>query len=836
MAATIIRLRSESLSRVEDYLNDKFQNVSDLENIDNLLAKLHEQQTLLKQQLEEARQAQKQVDDDYDQEKTILKDRALKHQKDQADLTRTIQILIQSEVSDDAIRKLDEPMQKLRNIEIAEEYVRTLQHAEGLNHQVENNLESNPEDAVQSCQALQNLVRQMEVAQTAAEGAAPHLLDQLRSASQETYQNLKAQLTSKLSKVLDQMKWPKKELALAQSTVDEWSRYTKLLLRLQEPSLLKDDLDILSQTPTDPVVLLPLAVMVDPLAQRFRHHFYGDIGTNRLDKPEYFFRYTLEQLEDSNVFMTDYLQPLLDGRIQQDDRLDLVYTDAISSFITALLPMVTAKCLSAVPHLKSQPQLFSHFVHEMMAFDTTLQQSWAYAPFPGPLSDWKGLTWDILTKHGYFDSWLKLEKDFALQRYEKILENPNSRAIDYDGVADSRTKPTKGAIRINDLLESITERYRHLSSFSQKMKFLMDIQLSIFDRYHGYLFEHFRDYQVNSHTAGRALTGAVSASEALGLQGLESLAKIFGSAEFLERKMTDWSDDVFFLELWEELQDRASQHTGVSGSVGRGLTVEEVAAKTSATIRNADEILESDGGALFDETAASYRKLRESSEAEIVRALQVNVRNSLRPFQNVSIWASLSTTVTDVSQMAPSSALDSFNQTVAPLLQFLAKVLAPGSLRRVLRQICHTVQEELYDRLLMKHNFSAAGANQLKRDLVSISSTIDSSTGLQGEAQRHFVRLSDAIALISLPIKSSRSAASQGGEDDWGFGDDEDEAGNPDTDDLEFEEGHWGLWQAEKAIFADNASARKALQSMGLIELSESDARNIIKRRIEVNS
>ena len=570
--------------------------------------------------------------------------------------------------------------------------------------------------------------------------------------------------------------------------------------------------------------------MVQPLSQRFRYHYYGDRPTNRLDHPEYFFRHTLDLITDFSPFLTDHFQAILDSRIRSNDGLDLVYTDAISAFITALLPMVQAKCLSVLPQLKTQPQLMSHFIRESMAFDKELKDTWAYSPVPGLFSDWKGLTSDLLTKHGYFDSWLRLEQEFALSRFEKIIENADSREIDYDGVESGRTKPTRGAIRVNDLLETITDRYRDLSSFSQKMTFLMDIQLSIFDQYHALLNDYFKAYKSSAHTAGRIITGQ-AADEALGAAGLNTLVKIFGSAEYLERKMMDWSDDVFFLELWEELQDRASQHTTSSGSIGRNLSVDQVAAKTSSTLRNTDEIFESDSGALFDETASAYRRLREQSESELVRLFQINARNSIRALQNVSIWASVSRTEADISSLTPSSALDSFTQTIAPLLEVIGKTLSTGPLKRIVKQVSHTLQDELYDRLLLKHNFSGAGANQFQRDVMAICQTIDSAIKLNGEAERHIGRLQDAIKLFTLPIRGN-DKSNDAADDGWGFDEDE---GDGEVE-LDFDEKKLGLWQAEKAIFQDNISARKLLESMGLADISEADARNIIQRRVEVNS
>lgn len=44
----------------------------------------------------------------------------------------------------------------------------------------------------------------------------------------------------------------------------------------------------------------------------------------------------------------------------------------------------------------------------------------------------------------------------ALSRYQSIIDSPESGEIDYDSVDPGTTKPTKAAIRVNDLLETIT--------------------------------------------------------------------------------------------------------------------------------------------------------------------------------------------------------------------------------------------------------------------------------------------------------------------------------------------------------------------------------------------
>ena len=641
------------------------------------------------------------------------------------------------------------------------------------------------------------------------------------------------------------MGWPSKELKLNGPVIAKWMDQVETLLDLQEPDLRAEAADALGSAPAPtPIVLLPLEVMVKPLELRFRFHFFGDKPTNRMDKPEYFLSHILDLLETHNDFMLDYLQPILDQRSRATDLYDAIYTDATSAFITALLPMVSAKCLSLLPQISGKPPLLSHFVHELMSFDTTLRDSWAYTPVPQILFDWKGLTWSMLTTHGYFEAWLRVEKNFALERYRSIRDSNESNELDFDSTGPGTTIPTKGAIRVNDLLETITDRYRSLSSFSQKLKFLIDIQLTIFDDYYQHLRESFQAYQVNSTIAGKFVQNPGlkddPSTDVSGMKGLQRLSKIFGSAEYLERKMSDWSDDIFFLELWDELQDRARRNTGLNGSVGRDLSTKDVASRTSATIvsgHGEESDVEGSDGGLFDETASAYRGLRILVENELTEALRSNVRGTLRVYTKVSGWASISSTVLDESQLSPSSSLDATLQILSAQLGFLSTVLAAAPLRRITRQVCLAVQKDILDSVVMRHSFSSAGVAQLRRDYMALETVIGKTIKAPGETQRYMKRLGDALILLGLPIKASQNGEDQVPNDSgWDF---EEEAGSDEefaTPDETDEGKVWSLWEVEKRVFRSNESAREILNKLGLTTLNESDARTILKRRIELGS
>lgn len=731
-------------------------------------------------------------------------------------------------------------MSKVRTLEIAQGYLELVQRADALNKRARESLAKEPAVSLQAYLQLRAIWNKVQEAQPGAEGAAPQLLYLLEQEVTQLYKDLKSVLANDLRQTLEVMKWPSREPNLLGNVRERWQRLVELLLDLQEPDLLKfaaDKVKFDASIAPDPIILLPLETMIQPLATRFRYHFYGERPTNRLDKPEYFFSHVLDLIDQHSNFISDLLGPIVDEHALRSDALETVYTDAVSSFISALLPMVTAKCLSFLPQITSEPQLLSHFMREVMSFDNSIRDSWVYVPIPRMMSEWRGLTWTILYSHGYFQTWLTVEKDFALARYTSIKDSSDSREIDLDA-GPGQTKPTKGAIRVNDLLETITDRYRGLSSFSYKMKFLLDIQLSIFDDYHNYLHDALQAYIAVSHTAGRLLQGQ-SETDTFGLKGLESLAKIFGSAEYLERKMSDWSDDLFFLELWDELLTRSRAGTG-NNTIGTDLRVDDVAAKTSTAIKAnlTNDETETDGSGLFDQTAAAYRRIRERSEDEIVRAFDINVRNALKTYGKQPQWTSLGDAPSDAAALAPSPALDGLFQTTTVLLGFLARTFAPGSLRRVTKHFCTSIQREIYDNVLMHNTFSAAGAAQLRRDLSAIEESVQKSTKLSGAIGASMKRIEEAVFLLALPARNAEPATNNEN-DGWGFDEEDDRSSTIEAHGISRNEDYveeWGLWDAEKRVFESNEAARDALANMGLYHLTESDARNILKRRVELNS
>lgn len=117
------------------------------------------------------------------------------------------------------------------------------------------------------------------------EEAAVHLVDYVERVSTKLWDSMNEKLSEEFQAVLTTMGWPSTTLDLTKDPAFEVC-FVKLL-DLQEPEL-QQYLDG-TEREKDCPPLLPLEVMVRPLALRFRYHFEGDKQTNRLDKVEHQF-------------------------------------------------------------------------------------------------------------------------------------------------------------------------------------------------------------------------------------------------------------------------------------------------------------------------------------------------------------------------------------------------------------------------------------------------------------------------------------------------------------------------------------------------------------------
>ncbi|EAW09690.1 RINT-1 family protein [Aspergillus clavatus NRRL 1] len=825
MAKPTFPLSSHEKTRVEDYLNDKIQVSADFESLDSLLTSLRAQHELQRKQLAEAQQALLNATKASNDHAEATRQRAEAFGEQQEDIDKRLKAVTGSDASDVAAKRFEVSMDKLRRLEISRGYVNLLREAEELSKEALGHIQSSPRLAIEPYTRLRNVVQSLQDAQPAAEGAASHLVDYVGKLATGLREQMKDNFTKRLQATLEQMKWPSKDFHLPDELKAQWAENVELLLDLQTPELKGRDIT-LKRHAVEPQILLPLEVMVHPLELRFKYHFSGDKPTNRLDKPEYFLSHVVDLVNKFGGFFASSLQPIFDQKAQDvGPNLEWNFYNASHAFITALLPMLRHKLATFLPSISAQPQLLSHLVHELMNFDNEIREAWNYLPDPYSMENWNGMTWEVLTKEGWFDRWLQVEKEFALARYEEIIEAPDSGHIDYEGFELSASKPTKAAIRVNDLLETITERYQPLSSFSQKLRFLIDIQITIFDQFHERLHSALEAYLAMTSTIGRTVQGADGQASVEGVAGLERLCRIFGSAEYLEKKMEDWSNDVFFVELWSELQERVKQNKDSGENVAGQMSLADVASRTSQAVARGTSSAEqgtTSDGALFDETASAYRRLRLRSETILTSNLTSSTQTALKPYARTSTWATVSTTAASAgSSLPPSADLAPTLRTLSTSISFLSRALGIAPLRRIIRQVLLSIQTNLWSNVLMRHQFSAAGASQFISDIDHLCNVVDVALGPAGQSGgsiRAMKKLSDGLLLLGLNAATPRDGASPS-----------------EGTDAEKDK-QTGLWEVEKRLFTDNESAREVLAELDIETLTEAEARSVLERRVEIGS
>lgn len=151
--------------------------------------------------------------------------------------------------------------------------------------EVKQNFTKSPKDALKPYVQLQELAYTLKAAQSAAEDAAPHIVDHVELTTASLWKQMKDAFSIDFGRTLKKIKWPAKDIILTGQLKTEWDAGVVRLLELQDPELrANEDRKDQHGLGSHPLPLIPLEVMVKDLELRFRYHFEGDKPTNRTDK------------------------------------------------------------------------------------------------------------------------------------------------------------------------------------------------------------------------------------------------------------------------------------------------------------------------------------------------------------------------------------------------------------------------------------------------------------------------------------------------------------------------------------------------------------------------
>ncbi|KAG5370418.1 RINT1-like protein [Yarrowia sp. C11] len=507
---------------------------------------------------------------------------------------------------------------------------------------------------------------------------------------------LHAQWRKKLQRATDAelqrlSKQAEEELVICQYPSKEFQPSQLLLSILDE--MIFFDSSLRTETTADPqgVPLQAFMVLTRPYDVRLRFHFEGNKDTNQPDKPEWFYSYLLDIIEEQENFLQEYMQPLLDN----SDR------SAVNEFICALMPSAIRKASVLFDALRDTSTELSHLLYETVVFETALKERYFYSPNKG---DWVGISGSILTPTR-FDIWLNVERNFAISRFQSIILRPDAWEIDFDGVERGATKPTKSALMVEDLLEGVTDHYRSLASVTYRLKFLIGIQTTIMDLYHEQLHEQNLLLESNISLLSRALVGAADKQKTGGSEGIWRVCRIFGSAKFMIETLQVWGEDVFFLELWRDI-------TFLNNSSRKEGGFDNDAMQTSATLPTDD----TDEGTLFDDTIKGYTSLQDRVYQTAKALLEKRMQDGMREYFKLNDW-SKNIEYADPENVPPSSQLSVPIQTMDKYLGIMRKCLSEDDMYQILKDFSKVLSEYFSRQVIMVNTFSAAGGQQLLSDV-----------------------------------------------------------------------------------------------------------------------
>lgn len=540
----------------------------------------------------------------------------------------------------------------------------------------------------------------------------------LERLQETTWSGMKTVLSNTLLSAAEKLEWP---MTIRYSSVPPEDRVAFEasfcnLLELQNigETLSHND----TKTRSEKDGLYPLETLVQPLSLRFKYHFEGNRQTNQLHKPEWYFTHVLNAVTDHQNFMESVVQRLLSSTKYKS-------FNAWHEFTLLLFPLLSRKLRHTVPSMFLHPSLLAHTIYQALSFDAALSEEGfttmdTSARDTFESSQWPGVADIILGKKEWFEAWIDGEKKFAEDQYHEIISTPDAWQIAECEVEKqaSELQTTNSARRISALVEQVTDRYSPLPNFTQRTRFLISVQLPILELYHGRILSSLDAFETLSSALVRAVPGALGVnlggkedtsvnvetrSLTSGVAGVQRLCKALLSANYMEICMETWGEEVFFLELWTEINMRASLRARVQGN----------------PLLPDPEVEESPLGheTIFEELINHYRKLSVRAQDMIVQQVCAEVEGSLRPHLTATTSNPNSSTDPGQDEVAISQTLLAPIALLSTHLTYIRTTLPQSTITLLYRRIASRLSEHIMQRqILYRGNVSVREAREVQAE------------------------------------------------------------------------------------------------------------------------
>ncbi|XP_050438401.1 RAD50-interacting protein 1 isoform X2 [Adelges cooleyi] len=466
--------------------------------------------------------------------------------------------------------------------------------------------------------------------------------------------------------ILKQMNWPftpseSKDITNLDNLKCNFQHVANILINIRLPESL--DKNCTEQLPVTQLlehfsrVSLPISLMLVTFRKRFFFHFTGKKQTNKPDKPEWFLSRVLSWIRDYRTFITDWLgPPYIDNNRKP--------VDAQHEFIVGLLQPVVIKLDSDLSHFQLEDVVFSHIVDETLAFEHELRKVYNYP------DDYPSVT-EVLTQAHLFFKWINMERKYAINKIEEILDNDELWKI---LVNDTQYKLTTCADNLLTLLNTMTDRYSILRQPRHKLQFLK-LQTDLLEEFKTKIIDGY-------HTRENQNT-------------VEDLQQLLCTLHYICYVLYNWGTNMHFLallnykcELETEVRNRSeSEHTEI--------------------LENADTV--------FDETIRLYYVEIDSLLEELCGNVLIKVKRSAKNYKR-DRWHIMSS----LSDNTKYSITDSgwvMYETFAENLDLLSKNLPIALFNKSWPILSTKLSEFIISDILMANMFNKGGAQHLKCDV-----------------------------------------------------------------------------------------------------------------------
>ncbi|XP_076459173.1 RAD50-interacting protein 1-like [Babylonia areolata] len=411
--------------------------------------------------------------------------------------------------------------QQLQQLEKHSKYLAFVARVEELSSEMQSCLLTESlQPALESFHALTALYAQLQDSQ------CRHLMSFMTETILFWNQILRDRVADEFEEVLKAMRWPMVATTMKAPPITNTTelkirlgKLFKRLLHLQLPDSISLETQpshpLLRSIPGLRPLLLPLQLMVKPLKKRFKYHFYGKRQTNSLEKPEWYLTQVLSWIRDHWDFLDRNIQPLLD----EAGRTDIC---AKTEFMRGMVMLVMEKLAHDLPQLLYDDVIFSHTVDEVLLFERELRSTHGYPPtLPGCL--------DLLTTPEPLSKWLAVEKKFAVEKVEGMLESATAWESQYKDIADvDEVQVPECTESFMTLLYTITDRYKPLPDPVAKVQFV-GLQLELLEDF------RIRLVQVMKEAAHTPTSHAHTA--------------VLNAIHYIAQVLKEWNELVFFLQI-----------------------------------------------------------------------------------------------------------------------------------------------------------------------------------------------------------------------------------------------------------------------------------------------